>query len=396
MPHTPPVHVADALLPPTHNAPHRPQFAIVLRKSTSQPFEATPSQSEYPAAQTTLHAPEAHDAVALGRVRHTLPQAPQLLTSAVVAVSQPSVLTPLQSPNPPTQLCPHTPPTQERTAFERTGQAAPHPPQFDTSVISELSHPLVAAPSQSPRLLAHVNPQVPDVHTAVANAGVEQLTPHPPQLRGSALMFAHTPEQLESEPQSLVHVPPAHRYPAAQARPQAPQSVSDVSRPVSQPFEATPSQSPKPAAHVVTRHVPAAHPATATLGSEHAIPQPPQWELSVSVLTSQPLAANRSQSPRPLAQVKPHVADAHTAVANAGAEQPTPQAPQLVVVVAMFVSQPLRGLPSQSRKPVAQMNPQRLSAHAGAELARGGQTTPHAPQLLGSVTIDTHDAPHAL
>lgn len=208
-------------------------------------------------------------------------------------------------------------------------------------------------------------------------------------------MSAHTPEQLLSEPQSLVHTPLAHRKPAVQACPQAPQSAAAVLMLVSHPFVAMPSQSPKPAAQVVTRHAPEAQPTTATLGSEQAIPQPPQWELSASVFTSQPLAEERSQSARPELQENPHEAPVQIDDANGGVAQVIPHAPQFDAVL-IAVSQPLVGLPSQSRKPGAQMNPQRLSAHAGAAFGRGGQTVAHAPQWLGSVTNDAQAASHAV
>ncbi len=66
-------------------------------------------------------------------------------------------------------------------------------------------------------------------------------------------------------------------------------------RSTSQPFEATPSQSPWPAVHDATAQEPIAHVALA-LGSAHSTPHAPQLPVSVAMLVSQPLAGSRSQS----------------------------------------------------------------------------------------------------
>ena len=77
-------------------------------------------------------------------------------------------------------------------------------------------------------------------------------------------------------------------------------------------------------------------------------PQLPQLFGSSVRLTSQPLAALRSQSPKPALQVKLQVPPEQVAVALAGAEQTLPQLPQLETVVLVFTSQPLAAFMSQS------------------------------------------------
>ena len=69
----------------------------------------------------------------------------------------------------------------------------------------------------------------------------------------------------------------------AQAAPQAPQLAALTSRLVSQPFDATPSQSPAPALQRTTVQAPAAQPSAAVPASEQTTPQPPQLEGSFAV-----------------------------------------------------------------------------------------------------------------
>ncbi len=51
--HTP----LEQVCPTAHERPHEPQLAIDERSPVSQPFEATPSQSPYPVAQTSAQPP---------------------------------------------------------------------------------------------------------------------------------------------------------------------------------------------------------------------------------------------------------------------------------------------------------------------------------------------------
>jgi hypothetical protein len=111
---------------------------------------------------------------------------------------------------------------------------------------------------------------------------------------------------------------------------------------VSQPFEATPSQSPKPAAQAPTTHLLAEHALTDTLGSAQTFVQLPQWFTSV-VSVTQLLEQFVVEPPH----VVPQMPAEHT--------WPPPhaflQVPQLATSAAVFVSQPFAGLPSQSANP---------------------------------------------
>lgn len=70
--------------------------------------------------------------------------------------------------------------------------------------------------------------------------------------------------------------------------------------------------------------------------------------------------------------------------------QPNPHEPQLVGLVARFVSQPFVGSPSQSPKPGRQ-GPRLhvLSAQAGSALANGAHVVPHAAQFFASFAVST-------
>ncbi len=76
----------------------------MVRRSVSQPFDATPSQFAKPALQlATVQAPDAQPAVPFD-TEHTVPQPPQLDTFVAVLISQPSVAVPLQSRKDPLQV----------------------------------------------------------------------------------------------------------------------------------------------------------------------------------------------------------------------------------------------------------------------------------------------------
>jgi hypothetical protein len=112
----------------------------------------------------------------------------------------------------------------------------------------------------------------------------------------------------------------------------------------------------------------------------HAIPQPPQWFTSLSVLTSQPLTATRSQSALPASHVATaHAPFTHAAVAP-GRLQRIPHPPQFDASARVFTSQPLAAFVSQSAKPVLH---EATVQRPDAQPAVAPGTThcdPHAPQ----------------
>jgi hypothetical protein len=161
--------------------------------------------------------------------------------------------------------------------------------------------------------------------------------------------------------------------------PQLPQLTTVVVL-VSQPLLGLPSQLANPALHVGA-HAPAAH-TVLPLGLLQATPHPPQFE-SVFSGVSQPFAALPSQLPNPALQ--------DTSAQVPFWQAPTPfayvqallQAPQLVRLVLVLVSQPLLGLASQLAKPAAQTGVQTLAVQEVVPLAFV-QTVVQVPQWLTS------------
>lgn len=159
----------------------------------------------------------------------------------------------------------------------------PHAPQC--AVVPRLaSQPSAAMLLQSPKPAVQANPQAPPVQVAVAFAGAVQSLPHMPQ-------------------------------------------CDVVSSRVSQPLAAVLSQSPKPALQVPTPQVPLTHAAVPFGTAAQVLPQAPQFDV-VPRLASQPFAAVRSQSPKPLLQVKEHALDTQEGAAFEGVVHAMLQAPQ--------------------------------------------------------------------
>ncbi len=212
-----------------------------------------------------------------------------------------------------------------------------------------VSQPLPALPSQLPHDVSHVAPHVAAVHVRTTWGAVGHARPHAPQWSGFVCVLTQLPTDAQyvvPVGHTLTQVPPEHEVPAAHARPHAPQFALVV-RGVSQPFDAAPSQLPKPALHAPTAHAPPAH-AGVALGVAHAAPHAPQLVAVVVRAVSQPFAATPSQSPKPPAQAPTaHAPDAHVAAAWASA-QATPQRPQFAALVVRFTSQPFAAPASQS------------------------------------------------
>jgi hypothetical protein len=144
----------------------------------------------------------------------------------------------------------HVPVEHVSDAFARL-QPVPHAPQFD-SVVSGVSHPFGAEPSQLPH---------PEVHAPRVQVPVEQLS----------AAFGRSHEV-----------------------PQDPQFVS-VESDASQPFASLPSQLPWVELHEATAHIPVAQVAVA-FAREHNTPHEPQ-SASVRSDVSHPFASIESQSP---------------------------------------------------------------------------------------------------
>jgi hypothetical protein len=132
-----------------------------------------------------------------------------------------------------------------------------------------------------------------------------QLLPQPPQFcgllvmlisqpsDGTPLQFAKPELQLDTvqEPLEQAGVP----FGALQLLPQPPQLFTLVLVLISQPFAGLPSQFAKPELQLATAQLPATQ-AGVPLGMLQTLPQPPQLETLLPMLTSQPFAAMPSQS----------------------------------------------------------------------------------------------------
>jgi len=131
-----------------HPAPQAPQWVELVRVSTSQPLEATPSQSAKPARQVNPQAPAAQVAAAFALAGQAAPQRPQCCTLVLVFTSQPLTALPSQLPMPDAQApMEHTPAEQEAAALGKA-QLRPHAPQCESDASRSVSQPLAAMPSQ--------------------------------------------------------------------------------------------------------------------------------------------------------------------------------------------------------------------------------------------------------
>lgn len=226
-----------------------------------------------------------------------------------------------------------------------------HTPALHVSVaLLQQSSGRPAVPPHAVEPIAHTH--APPAH----DAPVTHAIPQPPQCAELVSVLASQPFiALPSQfAKPVLHAPSVHVL-AAQlaaalgrehAAPHAPQCASVFVVLVSQPLTALPSQLPKPMLHAPSVQLPVVHDAAA-LGREHTIPHAPQWLVLLLVLVSQPLLSVPSQSPKPAL----HVPIEHTLAAHAGAAllrvHATPQPPQLEVLLVMLISQPLPALLSQ-------------------------------------------------
>ena len=129
---------------------------------------------------------------------------------------------------------------------------------------------------------------------------------------------------------------------------------------VSHPFAAFPSQFAKPAEQVIPQTPPVqlAVPFAPLL---HTVPHAPQLDRFADVLVSQPFARLVSPFPYPDVQVIPQAPDVHVA-APFDALHTVGQVPHCPGVVLRLTSHPLAALLSQSPKPALQLIPQTLPA----------------------------------
>jgi hypothetical protein len=190
-------------------------------------------------------------AVQLCSAAHALPQVPQFALFALRFASQPLAAIPSQSAYPIAQVSAHAPPRQVGDALAPAAQAIPHMPQCEAVVVMSVSQPLVVLPSQLPRPASQVIPQAPLEHVGVAFAALGQVIPHVPQFARSFVRLTHAlPQRVVPALHPAMHVPPVQVSPVAHARPHMPQFAPLVMRSTQAPPQAV-----CPVGHT-RRHVP--------------------------------------------------------------------------------------------------------------------------------------------
>jgi hypothetical protein len=162
----------------------------------SQPSFGSPSQSANPDAQLVIeHFPALHASLAWF-VLHAAPHPPQFASSVAVLVSQPSATFALQSPKPALHAMAQRPAAQEGAPF-RLEQTAPHAPQLVVSSSVFVSQRPVCAQSWKAPVQAPFTWSIEfDLHAAATT----------PTARREPSMFQrariHTSAGLETESQS--------------------------------------------------------------------------------------------------------------------------------------------------------------------------------------------------
>ncbi len=298
------------------------------------------------------------------------------------SASQPLVATPSQLPKPVVQVSPQVPAEQSAVEFDPEGHTVPQRPQLATVLWTSTSQPLVATPSQLPKPGVQVMPQAPVVHEGAEFAPDAQTVPQAPQLRGSLAVVTQVPlQRVVPAMQASMQEPAEQSCPLPHEVPQRPQLVALVWRLTSQPSAALPLQSAKPVRQVKPQ-APDEHVEDALAGGRHTVPQAPQLSELFVVLTSQPLEATRSQSPKPVLHAKPQPPATQVARAFVGAAHAFEQRPQCVRLELVSTQAPPQEVPppGQAHTPPVQLWPP-------------VQAVPQRPQLALSESGSTQRPP---
>jgi hypothetical protein len=192
------------------------------------------------------------------------------------------------------------------------GQALPHAPQFNGSLLTSSSQPSAQRPLQLPQPDAQASEHAPLAHEEVAWGTVVQTLPHAPQLSGSAVTGTSHPSPMiplqSSQPasQAIEHTPTLHDGVAwepanVQAFPQVPQLRGSEPVLISQPSLATPLQSVQPGLQAEPQ-TPPVQVRTECGGAVQSVVHVPQCSGSASRFASQPSAASPLQSDHPTRQ----------------------------------------------------------------------------------------------
>lgn len=286
----------------------------------------------------------------------------------------------------------HLPPRHTRPP----AQAVPQAPQCARVVFRSVSQPSPTVPLQFPKPVPQVNPQDPPTHVTEALALAGHTVPHPPQCAVLAVVFVSQPlprsvsQSPKPAPQVKPHTPPVQPTEAlaraGHTVPHPPQCAVLVRVSVSQPVPSIPSQLPKPVRHAKPQ-VPEAHVAEAFVRSGHTDRQALQCDVLVRRSVSQPLPGIPSQSPRPVVQVELHVPPVHVGVAPDTEGHALRHIPQWATAVRVSTSQPLLASPSQSEKFVLQVNPHAPATQVAVALLREGQARSQPPQCASAEVV---------
>lgn len=131
-------------------------------------------------------------------------------------------------------------------------------------------------------------------------------------------------------------------------------------------------------------HALAAQPMVALARAGHAAPHALQCATLDVVSISQPSPGSTLQSPCPALQTNPHVDPPHVAVENAGTGQALPHMPQLPTVLDRSVSQPSPARPLQSSYGATHVYEHADPAQPAVAFARGAHAE-QPPQCSGSL-----------
>src|SRR6516164_3669085 len=107
---------------------------------------------------------------------HTCPQAPQLLTSVPILVSQPSLGLLVQCANPATQVGAQTPAAQVTIVVLAVPHATLQPPQWLTLLLISVSQPSLALLVQCANPATQVGTQTPPVQVTIVVLAVPHAT----------------------------------------------------------------------------------------------------------------------------------------------------------------------------------------------------------------------------
>lgn len=195
MPQTPIAQPGVLFASTPHTLEHPPQLLTSLRVSASQPLASLLSQFSKPGAHSPiLQTPIMHVAEPLA-IAHTLPQRPQCAVELRRSASQPSAGSALQSAKPSLQRKPQTPIAHVAVALALVGHGLPQRPQCSALALVLVSHPFETSPSQSPKLPEQRPTAQRPIEQVGSALGTAHAIPQAPQLAGLLWVSTHASVQ---------------------------------------------------------------------------------------------------------------------------------------------------------------------------------------------------------